>query len=111
MVKAGSLRKRYILFQYKGQPTDEEALKRAVYNEALRFFGEYGLSYAALKMVKFDKTKGFGILRCERDYLDKVLGFLALVSSLEGSEARLIAVRSSGTLKSLESEFLSTHSM
>ncbi|MFH0738167.1 MAG: Rpp14/Pop5 family protein [Candidatus Micrarchaeota archaeon] len=101
MVKAGSLRKRYILFEYKGAERDEESLKRAVYAEALRFFGELGLSYAALKLVSFDKKGKKGILRCERDHLDKVLGFLALIDSLDGSAARLIAVKSSGTLKAL----------
>lgn len=110
MAKSGSLRKRYVLFSYSGPATDEGQLKRALYAEALRFFGELGLSHAAIKLVSFDKGKNAGILRCERDHLDSVLGFLALISSLEGSETRLVAVRSSGTLKSLENEFLSTHS-
>lgn len=111
MVKADSLRKRYIIFRYVGSAADEEPLKRSLYAEALKFFGELGLSYAALKLVKFDKNRNIGIIRCQRDYLDKVLGFLALISSLDGSDARFIAVKSSGTLKSLEIEFASTQSM
>ena len=110
MVKAGALRKRYVLFRYVGKSLDEEALKRSLYAEALRFFGELGLSYAALKLVSFDRSKSTGIIRCERDHLDNVLGFLALISSLEGSEARFIAVKSSGTLRSLDSELASIHS-
>jgi RNase P/RNase MRP subunit POP5 len=110
MVKAGALRKRYILFRFAGRPTDGESLKRALYSEALRFFGELGLSEAALKLVSFDPSENTGIIRCERDHLDNVLGFLALISSLEGSEARFIALKSSGTLKSLESELASIHS-
>ena len=109
MVKADSLRKRYVLFKSSGN-FSEESLKRALYAEALKFFGELGLSYAALKLIKFDPVSNTGIIRCERDYLDKVLGFLALISSLEGSDARFIAVKSSGTLKSLGSALLSTHS-
>ena len=101
MVKAGSLRKRYVSFGYLGPDLDEEALKRAIYAEALRFFGELDLSYAALKLISYDRKEMKGILRCERDYLDKVLGFLALVDSLDGAPARLIAARSSGTLKAL----------
>ena len=110
MVKAGALRKRYILFSYSGPERDEEALKRALYAEALRFFGELGLSYVALKLVKFESKSNKGILRCSRSHLDQTLGFLALLSSMDGSEARLTALKSSGTLKSLESEFLSIHS-
>lgn len=101
MVKAGSLRKRYISFEFRGPDLDEDALKRAIYAEALRFFGEFGLSYAALKLISFDRKEKKGILRCERDYLDKVLGFLALVDSLDGVPVRLIALKSSGTLKAL----------
>jgi ribonuclease P/MRP protein subunit POP5 len=102
MTKARALKKRYILFEFRGKETDEEALKRSLYAEALRFFGEFGLSYAAVKLVGYDKKSKKGILRCERDYLERVLGFLALLSSLDGVEARFVALKSSGTLKSLE---------
>ena len=101
MTKAGALHKRYVLFEYEGKPIDESALKPLLYAEALKFFGELGLSYAALKLISFDGKSG--IIRCERNYLDKVLGFLALLSSLDGSDARLRAVKSSGTLKGLGS--------
>jgi RNase P/RNase MRP subunit POP5 len=102
MVKSDSLRKRYIVFELRAtQSMSEESLKRALYAEALKFFGELGLSYAALKLICYDQTKRIGILRCERDHLDKVLGFLALVSSLDGSPARLVSLKSSGTLRSL----------
>lgn len=110
MAKARSLKKRYIMFRYEGTEKDEQSIKHGIYNEALKFFGELGLSYAALKLISYDQQKKTGILRCERDYLDKVLGFLALLSSLDGgSEARFIVLRSSGTLKSLESVLEETH--
>lgn len=110
MVKARALKKRYILFRYSGPAKDEESLKRAIYAEALSFFGELGLSYVALKLVKYDPGPMTGVLRCERGHLDHTLGFLALLSSMDGAEARLIALKSSGTLRSLESELRSTHS-
>jgi RNase P/RNase MRP subunit POP5 len=101
MVKAGSLRKRYVSFAYRGQATDAETFKRALYAEALRFFGEFGLSEVALKLVEFDAIKMSGIIRCERAHLDEVLGFLALLDSLDGKPARLVSKKSSGTIKSL----------
>jgi RNase P/RNase MRP subunit POP5 len=110
MVRAGSLRKRYVVFSYRGPPMTEDQLRRGLYSEALEFFGELGLSLAALKLMEFDSASGRGLLRCRRDYLDKVLGFLALVSSLDGSAARLVALKSSGTLKSLGMDEASTHS-
>jgi len=104
MVKAGALRKRYILFAFEGPAMDEESLKRALYAEALTFFGELGLSEAALKLVSYDGKTNKGIIRCERDYQEKVLGFLALVNSLGSAEVRLKASKSSGTIKSLSEQ-------
>lgn len=101
MTKAGALDRRYILFELQGLEMDEKSLKHAIYAEALRFFGEYGISHAALKLVEYSPSTKKGILRCERDYLEKMLGFLALVSSLDGAEARLVSLKSSGTIKSL----------
>ncbi|MBU0532486.1 Rpp14/Pop5 family protein [Candidatus Micrarchaeota archaeon] len=103
MVKVLSLKKRYIAFELRGKEMNEKELKHAIYTEALTFFGEYGLSYAALKLIEYNPVTKRGILRCERDYKDKVLGFLAL------SEIRLVALKSSGTLKSLESTLSSIH--
>lgn len=93
MVRAQAPKKRYILFVNAGTAQDESSLKNALYEDALRFFGELGLSYAAIKLVKFDGKHG--IIRCNRSYQDKVLGFLAL------SRLRLKAVKSSGTIRSL----------
>lgn len=101
MVRAHSLKKRYVLFELRGASPDAESLRRQLYDEALRFFGEFGLSRAALKLVQFDPASRRGIIRCERDALGDVLGFLALVDSLGGAPARLVAMKSGGTIKSL----------
>ncbi len=102
MVKAAAMRKRYILFEFVGPDLSEEELKFAIGGESLKFFGELGLSYAAIKLMEYDIKTKRGILRCERSYLDKVLGFLALVSSLESKPARLKTLKSSGTIASLK---------
>jgi len=101
MVKAAAMRKRYVLFGLGGQDLTGEELKRGLYAEALRFFGELGLSYAAFKLIEYDSKTKRGVIRCERSHLEKVLGFLALVSSLDGREARLRALKSSGTIAGL----------
>ncbi len=104
MVKAAAMKKRYIAFEFKGQnhgSMDSESLKRAIYAEGLRFFGEYGMSFAAIKLVEYFPEKKIGLIRCERSKLDEVLGFLALIDSLNGKQARLVALSSSGTIKSI----------
>ncbi|MBI5226945.1 hypothetical protein HY988_00020 [Candidatus Micrarchaeota archaeon] len=101
MVKAGSLRKRYVLFKLSEPQMEEDRLKRGLYAQALKFFGEYGLSSVALKLVSYDKVKNKGILRCEREALEKVLGFLALIETIDNIQTRPIALKSSGTIKGL----------
>jgi hypothetical protein len=60
MVKAAAMKKRYILFALKGE-LDSQRLKGALTKEALRFFGELGLSEAAIKILAFDiKSKTVG---------------------------------------------------
>jgi RNase P/RNase MRP subunit POP5 len=102
MVKAAAMKKRYIEFQYIGSEATIEGVKNQMMDLAQKFFGELGLSEAALKIVEYDENKKIGILRCQRDYLKRVLGFLALADSLNGVAVRFIALRSSGTLKSLD---------
>lgn len=109
MTKARALKRRYIAFQLKGPDMQEKELKHAIYEEALRFFGEYGVSEAALKLMQYNPSTKKGILRCERSYQDKVVAFLSLIGSLSGLEARLVPLRSSGTIKSLESVMESIH--
>ncbi len=102
MVKAGSLRKRYILFKLSAPEMDNEKLKRGLYAQALKFFGEFGLSSVALKLVSYDRAKNKGILRCERDALENVLGFLALIETIDNMQTRPISLKSSGTIKGLD---------
>lgn len=103
MVKVTALRKRYIAFRVQCSTIqfDEEKLKRAIYFEALKFFGEYGLSFAALKLISYDREKQIAILRCERDHYQRTLGFLALVNELDNKPTRTIAIAGSGTLAAL----------
>ena len=96
MTKAHAPRRRHILFEVKGSVSEVE-LKAAIYREALKFFGEYGCSYAQLKLTEYNAAGKTGILTCSRDYADKVPGFLALIQA-----PRIITKRTSGTIKKLK---------
>ncbi|MBN2122313.1 hypothetical protein JW721_04655 [Candidatus Micrarchaeota archaeon] len=93
------LKKRYVKFSLKGDFTQEE-LSRALYKYSLRFFGEYGLSFRTLKLIEFDGKEG--IILTDRKGANDVLGMLALIDSLDGKPARLIASLTSGTLASMK---------
>lgn len=107
MVKAGSLKKRYVSFTVKladSGELGEEEFKRAFYAEAVRFFGEYGLSHISLKVHEFDAKMGKGIARCDRDKIDEVRGFLALINSLNGKKARVIADKTTGIVSRISED-------
>jgi RNase P/RNase MRP subunit POP5 len=107
MVKAGSLKKRYVSFTVKladGSLLGEEEFKRAFYAEAVKFFGEYGLSFVSLKVHEFDAKTGKGIARCARDKIDDVRGFLAMVNSLNNKKARLLVDKTTGIVSRIAGE-------
>ncbi|MBD3389908.1 hypothetical protein GF415_03040 [Candidatus Micrarchaeota archaeon] len=95
---AHRLKKRYILFDLEGEFTEEE-VSRSIYLHSLAFFGEYGLSRRTVKLIKFENSRG--ILLCDRDSANEVLGMLALITEISKRPARLIARGTSGTLASL----------
>jgi len=102
MTKAHAQRKRYVLFEVRGEAASEDELKHGLYAAAMKFFGEYGASFVQLKLIEYDAKGKTGILRCERSKIDEVLGFLALVSELNGKPARIVAKRTSGTINKLK---------
>ncbi len=100
MAKTRALKKRYILCEIKSD-LPEAQLKKALYDEALKFFGEYLLSFVALKWVEYNADKKTAVLRCSRDFYNETLGFLALLSQLNRRNARVVAKKGSGTIKAL----------
>lgn len=103
MYSSLKLKKRYIVFQAKSaQPISEEDVKSGLYSFLLKFFGEYGYSKLAYKLLQFDEKGGMGLIRCERGSLYDLLGALALIENLNGKKARAIALASSGTIKTLK---------
>lgn len=105
MGKADALKKRYIACEVKfaeGPSASEVEIKKGIYNEALRFFGEYLLSFVALKFHAYDPSRHLVVLRCRRNFTYETLGFLALVRSLNGRKARTRARAISGTMKGIE---------
>lgn len=96
-------KKRYIAINLRSDGSfSEEELKRALYKESLKFFGEYLSSFVALKLISFDVSKRIAVIRCNKDFVYETLGFLALINSLDGKRTRTVAFETSGTIKGLE---------
>lgn len=95
------MKKRYILFDLQGNLGKDE-LSREIYKYSLRFFGEHGLSTHVIRLIEFDEKKKEGILLVNRDAANNLLGMLALVNEMGGKPARIIAKKTSGTLRALK---------
>ena len=90
------MKKRYILFKTSDWINAKEA-KELLEKRALAFFGEWGLSKVVIKIIEFNEEEQMGIILCNRENFNEVLGFLALPS-----KKRFIALKSSGTLRALK---------
>lgn len=102
MYSAMKLKKRYIVFKAKSEAKiSEEDVKTGFYSFFLKFFGEYGYSKLAYKLLQFNEKQGLGLIRCERSSLYEILGALALIENLNGKKVRTISLASSGTIKTL----------
>jgi len=86
MKKTERPKNRYISFQASPEIPNVEFMK---------FFGEFGFSKISFKVLEYDRNKNYGIIRCNRDYVEKVRGFFALLNP------RIKSLRTSGTIKTL----------
>jgi len=92
-------KKRYLLYEV----SEEIALERArsiVYRKVIDVLGESGFSQAFVRVVEWNKNKG--ILCCTNEYLDRVIGALALVQSNEGKPFHLRLGKISGSISKLK---------
>ncbi|MBU0586779.1 hypothetical protein KJ780_04655 [Candidatus Micrarchaeota archaeon] len=102
MYSAMRLKKRYIVFQVKTpQPINPKEINDGLGLFLIRFFGEYGYSKLAFKLLQYDEKTKQGLIRCDRSVLYELLGSLSLIESLKEKKARLIPLASSGTIKTL----------
>ncbi|MFA5050194.1 MAG: Rpp14/Pop5 family protein [Candidatus Micrarchaeia archaeon] len=95
MKKSLQERKRYISFEVIGNPPDN--FEKFIYEEFMKFFGEFGFSKISFKLIEYNS--GRGIVKCKRDYKDKVIGFLSIINT-----PRIKTIKTSGTLKSLRKQ-------
>lgn len=97
------LKKRYIVFQVKSSESlSEKDVNGGLYYFFLKFFGEYGYSKLAYRLLQYNEKTNLGLIRCERSSLYDLLGALALIENLNGKKTRTIALASSGTIKTLK---------
>ena len=100
-------KKRYIAFQVISEEGEEftySDLESAIWNTALDFLGEYGVSKTSLWLLKdcWDRKKQIGILRCNHKSVQEVIASLGLIDRLGDNRVTLKILKISGTIKGVK---------
>ncbi|MHC1605089.1 MAG: Rpp14/Pop5 family protein [Candidatus Methanofastidiosia archaeon] len=103
MPKTMREKKRYIKVRMVGEAElSGEQLRRAVWQSAMSFFGEYGASKMNLWISSWDSEKMKGVLRCNILFVDDVIVSLKLIRNINGKKVNFVVEGVSGTIKSLK---------
>jgi len=97
---------RYISFQViseKGEEFTYSDLESAIWNVALDFLGEHGISKTSIWLLKdcWDQKKQIGILRCNHKSVQAVIATLGLIDRLGDNRVTFKILKISGTIKSI----------
>lgn len=96
---------RYIKFQMiSEEPIAYSDLEHAIWNVALEFYGEHGLSKMSMWLVKnlYDEERQIGVIRSNHRSVAAIIASLGLISRLGDSRVIFKILKVSGTLKGLK---------
>ncbi len=98
---------RYVKFKVISEfPITYSDLDSAIWNTLLDFYGEFGVASMDLWLMKnlYDSKNQIGILRCEHDDVQSVIGCIGLITRFGDSRTSIKILKVSGTIKGLEKE-------
>lgn len=97
-------KKRYIAFQIiSEEPVTYSDLESAIWNVALDFLGEYGVSKTSVWLLKdaWNPKKQIGILRCNHKSVESIIACFGLIDRLGDNRITFKILNISGTIKSI----------
>ncbi|MBM3229521.1 hypothetical protein FJZ26_03755 [Candidatus Parvarchaeota archaeon] len=104
MAKPYLQKKRYVLFTLYGPDKPLVGASEAwkfFDTRCMAFLGIVGLSRARLKKLDFDEQAKKGIFRVTNSSQKKLCGCIALFGPIQGRQARIRLLKTSGTIKTL----------
>lgn len=100
-------KQRYIAFQVIGERIFKSGeVNKAIWETSLRVLGELETAKAKVWLIRFDERTQTGIVRCDRDYVERVRIALTMLTQINGSKAIIRTLGVSGTIKRLRMKFL-----
>ncbi|MBD3405507.1 MAG: hypothetical protein GF411_05150 [Candidatus Lokiarchaeota archaeon] len=99
-------RRRHILFQIHCSEKISEGdwIVQTIRENLHSLFGEIVVADSKLYLEEYLESTGKGILQCEADVLRQVLASAALVNEIGKREVSFQPLKTSGTLKTLQSK-------
>lgn len=96
--------RRYIQIKICSHVTvTEEQITQALTGSIVRTFGEVGLSRIAPRLIRFDSRKSTAVLAFAKDHTVEMQVALAFIRQIGESDALLLPLKTSGTIKGLSS--------
>lgn len=98
-------KKRYLLFEIlcEGE-IDRQQFIREMWRSASSLYGDAEVSRLDLWLTSFNGNKG--IIRCAHDKTEEVRALLAAISSINGNQAGIRVLKTSGTINTLKESFI-----
>jgi RNase P/RNase MRP subunit POP5 len=95
-------RRRYLAFKVHSEKrVDQPEMWNIISTEVRYLYGVKGSAEADPRLIEYDPSTCFGVLRCSHNYLREVRAALAHVTEIGGDIASIQVLRVSGTIKTL----------
>ena len=94
--------RRYLLIKICSPASvTEEQFSQAMAASIMRYFGEVGLSRIAPKLIRFNSHESSAVVACAKDHANEMQAALAFIRQVGESEALMLPLKTSGTIKGL----------
>lgn len=103
-------KKRYLAFEIisKSKINDFRAVSEQIMAKSLELIGQLGVAKAGLRVIQdcWNPESQKGIIRVGHKQVDEIRAALALITKIDGKEAIVKSVGSSGILKKAKEKYL-----
>lgn len=96
------VRRRYLALKLEcNRSVEQRVVADSVFDAVLRLFGEVGASQAALRLIHYDDSADYVVVRCSHTALPMLKAAIASITKVGDQPAAVHVLRVSGTLKAL----------
>ena len=99
-------KKRYVVFKIIGKNIDRKKAEKEIYENLLKFLGEFGVAKANIKIIRNTWKNNMGIIKVNVKHLNETKTSLGLIKKIDNKKVIVDVVGVSGILKKAKQKFL-----